>query len=100
MAEKSFIENAVNSFAIVKGAIGFTDHTGACSGQLSFRHWGTNSGKRQGWVRKSVTLGVELQTSDLDRRPQTRVLNLCFRPGSEVQGPTPEFDIDFRDRHA
>jgi hypothetical protein len=56
VANESFIEDAIDRFAIVDSAIGFADETSPRRGHLGFRH-GTNSGKRQGWMKDESTTG-------------------------------------------
>ena len=58
VAEKSFIEDAIDGFAIVDATIGFADDTSPRGGHFMFGHLGTDSRQapRMG-VKESVTFG-------------------------------------------
>ncbi len=82
VAEKCFVENLVHGLAVVDCAMRFADYARARSGCLQFRHWGTDSGKRQGWMkgkcnREDQTPDLGVRTSDYGPRNNPRL-------GSEV----------------
>jgi hypothetical protein len=58
VTKKAFIKDAIHSFTIVNRTIRFADQTGPRRGRMGLGHWGTNSGKRQGWVKEKCNTGL------------------------------------------
>ena len=49
---RRLLAERIASFAPDDGTVGLAHHTSAPGGQVGFRHWRNNSGKRQGWKEK------------------------------------------------